>query len=191
MIRVCAGRFGGRSLHLAPEVGTRPSSAKLKEAVFSSLGEKVRGKRVADLFAGSGALGIEALSRGAVSAVFVELDPRAVKVIRLNLETLDLHPPEACVRRMDAWHWLKRYSAGPPDRSQKVELVLLDPPYQEGTLGRLLPLVRSLLVSGAVEICVIEHPSSEADQLALPTGIVSRTRSHGSSAFSIIEGMNS
>ncbi|HKI83123.1 MAG TPA: RsmD family RNA methyltransferase [Candidatus Krumholzibacteria bacterium] len=191
MIKVCAGRFGGRGLHLAPEVGTRPSSAKLKEAVFSSLGDRVRGKRVADLFAGSGALGIEALSRGAVSAVFVELDPRAVKVIRLNLETLDLHPPEACVRRMDAWHWLKRYSADPSDISQRVELMLLDPPYQEGTLGRLLPLVTSLLVSGAIEICVIEHPAVEAESLVLPAGIESKTRCHGSSAFSIIEGMNS
>jgi len=191
MIRVSAGRFGGRSLDLAPEVGTRPSSAKLREAVFSSLGERVRGRRVADLFAGSGALGIEALSRGAVSAIFVELDPRAVKVIRLNLETLDLHPPEACVRRMDAWHWLKRYSASPPDSSQRVELVLLDPPYQEGTLGRLLPLVTSLIVSGTIEICVIEHPRTQAEQLALPTGIASKTRCHGSSAFSIIEGMSS
>lgn len=145
---------------------------------------------MADLFAGSGALGIEALSRGAVSAVFVELDPRAVKVIRLNLESLELHPPEACVRRMDAWHWLKRYSADPPPSSQRIELLLLDPPYQAGTLGRLLPLLTSLVVSSAIELCAIEHPAAETENLVLSDGIACRTRSHGGSAFSIIEGMN-
>jgi 16S rRNA G966 N2-methylase RsmD len=92
---------------------------------------------------------------------------------------------------MDAWHWLKRYAADPPPSSQRMDLLLLDPPYQAGTLGRLLPLLTSLLVSSAVELCAIEHPAAEMDHLVLPEGIACKTRRHGSSAFSIIEGTNS
>ncbi len=191
MIRVCAGRFGGRGLQLASEVGTRPTSAKLKEAMFSSLGERLLGKRVADLFAGSGSLGIEALSRGAASTLFVELDPRAVKAIRANLESLGLHPPEAVVRRMDVWHWLERYSSGALGLEEPIEVLFLDPPYRKGTLARLLPLTTGLLVSGAIEICVIEHPVAEEESLALLTQVTRRTRRHGTSAFSILEGIES
>ena len=88
-MRIIAGAFKGR--RLAPVKGlTRPTAAKVREAVFSILGPAVPGARVLDLFAGTGALGIEALSRGAAMAVFVEDHPEAVKGLRRNLEDLGL-----------------------------------------------------------------------------------------------------
>jgi len=86
-VRVVAGRFGGRRLSAPPGRGTRPTSDRVREALFSILGP-LDGERVLDLYAGSGALAIEALSRGAGSALLVERDPRAVAVIRANLEAL-------------------------------------------------------------------------------------------------------
>src|SRR5205823_6810018 len=84
-MRVIAGSAGGIPLH-TPRTDLRPTMDRVKAAIFSSLGEKIIGARVLDLFAGSGALGIEALSRGAASATFVESDLRATETIRRNLE---------------------------------------------------------------------------------------------------------
>src|ERR1043166_5048036 len=84
-MRVIAGSAGGIPLH-TPRTDLRPTMDRIKAAIFSSLGEKIIGARVLDLFAGTGALGIEALSRGAVSAIFVESDARAADAIRRNLE---------------------------------------------------------------------------------------------------------
>jgi 16S rRNA (guanine966-N2)-methyltransferase len=191
MMRVCGGRLRGRVLHLSPGLRTRPTSARLREAIFSSLGQRIARKRVADLFAGSGALGIEALSRGAAMALFLELDPQALHVIRANLQHLDLSPPAALVRRRDVWRWLQRYGEGEVREEEQVDVLFFDPPYQRGILARLLPLAARLVESAAIEFCVFEHPAEEERMLALPEGLRLKTRRHGRSAFSIMEGMNS
>src|SRR4051794_41398460 len=98
-MRIVAGRFGGRRLHAPPGRGTRPTSDRVREALFSTLGP-LDGAVVLDLFAGSGALGIEALSRGAARVVLVERDARAAAVIRANLEALGVGPEDANVLRM-------------------------------------------------------------------------------------------
>lgn len=116
-MRVIAGEFGGRRLH-APPRGTRPTADRVREALFSMLGD-VTGARTLDLYAGSGALGIEALSRGAASAVFVEIDVGVAVVIRRNLDTLGARGD---VRRLDALRFLAA-ARGPFD------LVFCDPPY--------------------------------------------------------------
>ncbi len=140
-MRVVAGSFKGRRLQ-APRGGrTRPTADRVREALFSALGP-VEGARVLDLYAGSGALGIEALSRGVNSVVFVERDPRAVATIRRNLETVGA---EARVRRRDALDYLGSRTAtgdGP------FELVLIDPPYDSASrlgddLSERLPAVLS------------------------------------------------
>src|SRR5919198_1316873 len=87
-MRVIAGQWGGRRLQAPAGAATRPTSDRVREALFSILGDRVAGLRVLDLFAGSGALGIEALSRGAAEAVFVDSDQRAVAAIRRNLEAV-------------------------------------------------------------------------------------------------------
>ena len=123
-LRVIAGEYGGRRL-LSPGPGLRPTSDRVKESVFAALGPgRLTGARVLDLFAGTGALAIEALSRGAASALLVERDQAAVRTIAANLEALGL-TDRAEVRRGDVAAVLR---AGPPGR-ERFDLVLADPPY--------------------------------------------------------------
>ena len=136
-MRVVAGKHRGRRLQAPPGAATRPTSDKVREALFSILGP-VEGVNVLDLFAGSGALGIEALSRGAEAATFVESDRRAAAVIERNLEAAG-EPGEVVVR--DALAWLRSAPAG-----TAFGLVLVDPPYDSaarlaGPLSELLPPV--------------------------------------------------
>ena len=119
-MRVVAGDLRGRRLAAPPGRAVRPTSDKVREALFSILGD-VTGLRVLDLFAGSGALGIEALSRGASEAVFVDSSARAIAAIRSNLESLGL---DGRISRADAVAFLRR-SAGEPGYG----LVFIDPPY--------------------------------------------------------------
>ena len=137
-MRVIGGEHRGRRLTTPPGLDVRPTSDRVREALFSILGD-VGGLAVADLFAGSGALGIEALSRGATRVVFVESDPRAVAAIEANLEAI--RAPDRRVVRADALAWLRRAEG-------KYDLVFLDPPYSSarnlaGSLSELLPHVLS------------------------------------------------
>ncbi len=119
-----AGVHGGRRLVTPAGTDTRPTSDRVREALFSVLGEAgVRDARVLDLFAGSGALGIEALSRGAAAATFVDADPRAVQAIEANLGALEL---EAQVVRAD-WRAALRSARR---AARQYDLVFLDPPYR-------------------------------------------------------------
>jgi 16S rRNA (guanine966-N2)-methyltransferase len=128
-LRVVSGRFGGRRIDAPRGRRTRPTADRVREALFSMLGD-VSGMTVLDLFAGSGALGIEALSRGAGAAVFVDRDPRAVACIRRNLASLGI---VADVHRRDALAFLES------ERGDAFSLVFVDPPYSSaGELGRRL-----------------------------------------------------
>jgi 16S rRNA (guanine966-N2)-methyltransferase len=129
-VRVVAGRFGGRSLVAPRGRATRPTSDRVREALFSILGEAVVDARVLDLFAGSGALAIEALSRGASDAVLVDSAAAAVDAIRRNLSAVGV---DAEVRRQDAL----RYLEGARRDARQYDLVFLDPPYRRASaLGR-------------------------------------------------------
>jgi 16S rRNA (guanine966-N2)-methyltransferase len=142
-LRVIAGRLGGRRIAAPPGTDTRPTSDRVREALFSALGP-LDGERVLDLFAGSGALAIEALSRGAGSAVLVEKDARAVKVVQANLQALDL---DAVVRRRDALAALRDAR----EAGESYDLVFLDPPYRlaSGLGSELAPALAPVLAPGA------------------------------------------
>lgn len=134
-MRVVAGAYGGRRLQAPTGTRTRPTIDRVREALFSILGP-IEGLRVLDLFAGSGALGIEALSRGAASATFVDSAPAAVAAVRRNLASMGA---EAEVRRVDALRWLARAQGS-------YDLVFADPPYDQaallaGPLSERLPAV--------------------------------------------------
>ncbi|HWT23641.1 MAG TPA: 16S rRNA (guanine(966)-N(2))-methyltransferase RsmD [Solirubrobacteraceae bacterium] len=146
-MRVIAGRHGGRRLQAPPGDATRPTSDRVREALFSVLGARVEGARVLDLFAGSGALGIEALSRGAAAATFVDVAPAAIRVITANLASLG---EEAEVVRADALRWLR----GASRRARQYDLVLLDPPYRRAaTLGPALgEALAPVLAAGALVV---------------------------------------
>jgi 16S rRNA (guanine966-N2)-methyltransferase len=126
-VRVVAGRFGGRTLVAPRGRAVRPTSDRVREALFSILGVAcVDGARVLDLFAGSGALGIEALSRGAAEAAFVDSSLAAVAAVKRNLSALGL---EAEVRRQDALAYLR----GASRDARQYDLVFLDPPYRQAS----------------------------------------------------------
>ena len=129
-MRVVAGIYGGRRLVAPAGSETRPTSDRVREALFSVLGPAIEEARVLDLFAGSGALGIEALSRGAASAVFVDSSRKAITAVRANLEALGI---DADVRPIAARAALRAASA----RREAYDLVFLDPPYRlAAELGR-------------------------------------------------------
>jgi 16S rRNA (guanine966-N2)-methyltransferase len=134
-MRVVAGRLKGRTLHSPKGLGTRPTSDKVRGAIFNVLRD-VEGVRVLDLFAGTGALGVEALSRGAAQAVFVDDDAKAIESITRNTEGLD-----AVIRRRDVLAWLRKPEG-------VYDLVFLDPPYSSAprlgqSLTELLPAALS------------------------------------------------
>jgi 16S rRNA (guanine966-N2)-methyltransferase len=125
-MRVIAGSAGGVRLAV-PKRGVRPTMDRVKAAIFSSLGDAIVGARVLDLFAGTGALGIEALSRGAASAVFVEADGQTKALIEKNLAKTNLR---GCVRHQDVFHFLQRAPG-----SGTFQIIFADPPYDKARHG--------------------------------------------------------
>jgi len=157
-MRVIAGSAGGVRLAVSKR-GGRPTMDRDKAAIFSSLGDTIIGASVLDLFAGSGALGIEALSRGASSVLFVEQNRQSIEVIQKNLAKTRL---EGCVRRQDVFDFL-RISSG----IAKFHVVFADPPYEKiksgerftGTLLTNKALVQLLEPDG---VFILEKRSAEA-----------------------------
>jgi 16S rRNA (guanine966-N2)-methyltransferase len=178
-VRVVAGRLGGRRLRAPRGRETRPTSDRVREALFSMLGP-LDGARVLDLFGGSGALAIEALSRGASRAVIVERDGRAVEVIRANLEALGLGEDEARVVHAPARAALRDASA----RGDAYDLVLLDPPYRDApALGRELSEALPAVLAPAARVVTESDRRSPLD-LELP---VERERRYGDTLIRIHE----
>ncbi|HTU78705.1 MAG TPA: 16S rRNA (guanine(966)-N(2))-methyltransferase RsmD [Solirubrobacteraceae bacterium] len=194
-MRVIAGRLGGRRLRAPAGRTTRPTSERVREAVFSMLGS-VLDARVLDLFAGTGALGIEALSRGARAAVFVERDGAAARALGENLAALGIGASAAEVRRVDALAALRDASA----RQETYDLVFIDPPYAwprpapsdsalasgERRGAQLWALLPALLRSGARVVvesdrrAPMELPGPGAGALALE-----RRRRYGDTSITI------
>jgi 16S rRNA (guanine966-N2)-methyltransferase len=177
-VRVIAGRFRGRRLK-GPrgEKTTRPTSDRVREACFSMLGD-LEGTVALDLFAGTGALGIEALSRGARRAVFVERDAAALRVLHGNLKALGLTAPLVEVRAREALGALRTARKA----GETYDLVFVDPPYSragelEGELGALLP---GLLAPEAR--VVVESDRRAPLRLALA---VERERHYGDTVITI------
>jgi 16S rRNA (guanine966-N2)-methyltransferase len=166
-LRIVAGLYGGRRLVAPPGTATRPTSDRVREALFSVLGPSVQAARVLDLYAGSGALGLEALSRGAARAVFVDSSRRAIAAIRANLEALGV---EAGVRRTEARAALRTALA----RREAYDLVFLDPPYRHAAgLGRELSEALGPVLAPAARVVT---ESARRDPLALDLRLVDERR---------------
>jgi 16S rRNA (guanine966-N2)-methyltransferase len=162
-VRIVAGLYGGRRLSAPPGAATRPTSDRVREALFSILGP-LDGLRALDLFAGSGALGLEALSRGAAHVTFVESADAAVRAIRTNLEALGVPREAAAVRPQDARAFVRAARAG----AHEYDLVLLDPPYRLAPeLGReLSPALAELIAADGRIVC--ESDRRQPLELELP-----------------------
>ena len=149
-MRVITGSARGRRLSTLPGTDTvRPTSEKVKEAIFSAIQFDIEGRRVLDLFAGSGQLGIEALSRGAVSAVFTDISPSSLEVVSKNLSATGLGA-QAEVIRSDYSSFLAR-------SKKTFDIAFLDPPYKSGVLIDALNKVTPLMSDYGVVFC--EHPA--------------------------------
>jgi 16S rRNA (guanine966-N2)-methyltransferase len=126
-MRVIAGTVGGIRLEV-PKSGVRPTMDRVKAAIFSGLGNDIVGARILDLFAGTGAMGIEALSRGATSALFVENNRAAVAAIEGNLSKTKL---SGQIRKQDVFSFLRQ-----PDAGQQFDIIFADPPYERSKDGK-------------------------------------------------------
>jgi 16S rRNA (guanine966-N2)-methyltransferase len=180
-MRVIAGVAKGRQLARVPP-GVRPVSDKVREGLFSSLGERVEGARVADLYAGTGALGIEALSRGAREARFVERDPRAIPAIRENLERTGL-APKGVVVRSEVRRYLRRLV------EDGFDLVFLDPPYDDGVDDVLALLGEEPLLRPGFTVALSRGERSSNDVIPLHWTVAKRL-SYGDSVITLFRSRN-
>jgi 16S rRNA (guanine966-N2)-methyltransferase len=181
-LRVAGGRLAGRPIAAPSGRSTRPTGALVRSALFDAL-EGRWGERpgpVLDLFAGSGALGVEALSRGCPECTFVERDPSALRVLRGNIRSLGLGAV-ARVLAMDAWRVLG--PAGVPDGA-RMRLVLADPPYRDGGTPVLAALARARWLAPDA-LCALEHASREEMPERSGTLELVWRRAYGDSALSV------
>jgi 16S rRNA (guanine966-N2)-methyltransferase len=173
-MRIIAGAWRGRAIEAPPGTGTRPTSDRVREALFSMLASRLgtfEGLRVADLFAGTGALGLEALSRGAASCTFVETDRHAIEALRRNLAKLGAGE-RAEVRAQSVLHGVP----GPFD------LVLMDPPYASG-LG---PQALSALGDAALPGAWISLETGAREAVAAEGFTLEAERIHGKAKISLL-----
>ena len=174
-MRIIAGRYRSRVLDAPPGLNTRPTSDRLRETLFNVLAPRIEGAAFADLYAGSGAVGIEALSRGAAHVAFVERAPAALKALRGNLERLGIDSG-FLIHAGSVGAFLRKAPESHPKPGPQ-EVVFLDPPYDavdeyEATLGLLGGTAATLLAPGA--ILIAEHRRKEP--LEQRYGCLERTR---------------
>jgi len=190
-MRIVAGEFRGRALKSPKWEGLRPTSDRLRETLFNILGPSIQGASVLDGFAGTGAIGIEALSRGAARVVFVERDPRAVQLIDANLAPListeRLAPlaasdrPKPVIIRAGFAEAVQRLAG------EVFDVIVLDPPYAEHAAAEALEAALPLVSHGAATRLIIEHGTRHTPPAGHSGVRLTRTVTAGDSALSFYE----
>jgi len=156
-MRIIAGKFRSRQLHSLKKLTLRPTSDRLRETLFDVLGNLVIDARFVDLFAGTGAVGIEALSRGASEVIFIEKHPPTMVLLKKNLESLEIRSGVRMITK-DALHALDQLANEPSAATARISMLFLDPPYAERSqYSEILSFLGEscLLAEGAVVIA--EH----------------------------------
>jgi 16S rRNA (guanine966-N2)-methyltransferase len=177
-VRIIAGTLRGRRIRVPEGAGVRPTGDRGREALFSILGGRVEGSRIVDAFSGSGALGFEALSRGAARVDFVESDRAVVRLLRENAEALGV-VDRAGFHNGDAVRWI-REAAGPASR----DLVLADPPWNSDAGSLFLTALDAAGVLAPAGWLVMERRArGEGAWLELDTLVRFRTARYGNTAF--------
>lgn len=171
-MRIIAGKWGSRVIEAPPGRGTRPTTDRVRESWMSALHMDLPGSRVLDLFAGSGALGLEALSRGAEHATFVEKSGGALRALRGNIEKLDA-TDDSTVVKGDAIDFLEKA----PEHA--FDIILADPPYGQDFAAS---LIRIFLRRPVAQSLWVEHRSDEP----LPDAPGARTRTYGDTAITFV-----
>ena len=155
-MRIISGISKGRRLATPKSQAIRPTSDRVKESIFNILGEVVEGKVVLDLFAGTGNLGIEALSRGAKKVLFVEKGRQAIRLIQKNLSQLGMRERSEIIPKD-----VNRAIGILKQRGETFDLILMDPPYEKGLIQRTLKKLNSQKIYHEDSILVIEHDRRE------------------------------
>lgn len=151
-MRIIAGDFKGRPLSAVPGKGTRPTTDKVRESIFNMIGPYFEGGTVLDLYAGTGGLGIESLSRGMDKAIFIDIDPKAITVIKENVSSFRLdHQVE--IYRTDSNRALKALNK----RGLQFDLVFLDPPYAKQKIAEEIQLLQDYHLLMPDASIVAEH----------------------------------
>ena len=174
-LRVSGGEARGRRLKSPRNI--RPTQGMVKQALFNIVGPRIEGARVLDLFAGSGAIGIEALSRGAASVTFVDQEPRGLAILRQNLDALGFKD-RAHVVRGDVVRWLE----ASPEAVRGADFIFLDPPYQDVVLDRAL----KALDAGAAQATVLAEHSRRQSLPQLVRLRVDRQRRYGDTLVTVL-----
>lgn len=180
MLRIIGGEWRSRRVPFPAIEGLRPTPDRVRETLFNWLQSDVPGARCLDLFCGSGALGLEALSRGAVTATFVDQAPEVVRQLRANLQTL--HCNDAEVVQAAAAGWLEQRQA---DLEPRYDLVFLDPPYRQGLVAECCRLLesRNLLADNA--LIYIEHERELGTPQLPPNWREHRSKTAGQVCYSL------
>jgi 16S rRNA (guanine966-N2)-methyltransferase len=173
-LRVSGGEARGRRLKAPKNI--RPTQGMVKQAIFNMVGPSIEGAEVLDLFAGSGSLGIEALSRGAASVTFVDQQPRGLAILRQNLDALGFKE-RARIVRGDVVRWLE----ASPDAVKAARFVFLDPPYDDVVLDRALKALDREVDDATV---LAEH-SRRQQPPALSRLLVDRQRRYGDTMVTV------
>lgn len=179
-MRVISGKAKGRVLKAVPGKGTRPTTDKVKEAIFSMIGPYFDGGDVLDLFAGTGGLGIEALSRGMERAVFVDADRTSIRIIRDNLRVTSL-AEQSEVYCNDANRGIQALAR----RGRQFHLVMLDPPYRMTNMDELIVTMQELGILHNQCRIVIEHDAAHVYASEISDLILKRYATYGDTAVSI------
>ncbi|TMG70270.1 MAG: 16S rRNA (guanine(966)-N(2))-methyltransferase RsmD [Chloroflexi bacterium] len=174
-LRVSGGEARGRRLRAPKNI--RPTQGMVRQAIFNIVGPRIEGAEVLDLFAGSGALGIEALSRGAARVTFVDQQPRGLAILRQNLDALGFKA-RAQVVRGDVVRWLE----ASPDAIKSATFVFLDPPYEDVVLDRAL----NVLDREVTEATVLAEHSRRQTLPTLSRLRVDRERRYGDTLVTVL-----
>ncbi|UFJ42063.1 16S rRNA (guanine(966)-N(2))-methyltransferase RsmD [Brevibacillus humidisoli] len=179
-MRVIAGEYRGRSLTAVPGKGTRPTTDKVKESIFNMIGPYFDGGWVLDLYAGTGGLAIESLSRGMEGAICIDIDPKAVAVIKNNLASLGL-AERAEVYRNDAERSVRALAK----RAIRFDLVFLDPPYAQQKIASDLTLIQQFGLLASDAWIVAEHDTEVSLPEQIVDCVVDRRASYGDTCVSV------
>jgi 16S rRNA (guanine(966)-N(2))-methyltransferase RsmD len=180
-MRIISGASKGRKLATPKSQSIRPTSDRVKESIFNILGQEVEGKLVLDLFAGTGNLGIEALSRGAKKAIFVEKGRQALRLIQRNIAQIGLEGRVEIIPR-DA----NRAIGILKGKGEVFDLILMDPPYEKGLIKRTLTKLSSHPIYHTDSILVIEHDRREPTPDILEGWNLIRERRLGDTVISFL-----